>query len=301
VHELNKSYGPVEVIKNISFEIEEGEIFGFLGPNGAGKTTTIEILSGLKKANSGYCLFGETDNLMKIRGTHPHIGVQLQFSEFYPDLTVGETIRLFFSLHNRDRLIMDEYVEWLNLQDLLHQRVKNLSGGQKQRLSLCISLARDPKLLILDEPTVGLDPQSRRNLWDIIMSLREKGKTILLTTHYLEEAQRLCDRVAIMDHGELKTIGTIHEILYSLDYRYKISFKFDRDIQLEPFLSGLYGVSLTDQINGEFIVKAKELHPVIKELLQFIENEQLELISLQTSESSLEDLFIALTGKELRD
>jgi ABC-2 type transport system ATP-binding protein len=202
VQDLHKSYGPLKAVDGVSFSVKTGEVFGILGPNGAGKTTTVEILEGMRPPDRGIALVNGIDVQKDPRGIKSVIGIQLQSSAFFDKLNLSEILGVFGSLYRRrvDPLPILQQVE---LEDKAKSLFKNLSGGQKQRLSIAIALVNDPLVLFLDEPTTGLDPQARRHMWELIKQFRAEGRTILLTTHYMEEAEELCDRVAIMDHGRI--------------------------------------------------------------------------------------------------
>ena len=215
VKDLKKNYGTFEAVKGISFDVLEGEIFGLLGPNGAGKSTTLEIIETLRDKTSGsvmvdnFDLDKEPDNIKKI------IGVQLQTSGFYPGLNLTELIHLFGGLYNQPVNVV-ELLELVNLKDKAKNKYKQLSGGQKQRFSIATTLINQPKIIFLDEPTTGLDPQARRNLWDLIKDIRSKGTTVIITTHYMDEAEQLCDRVAIMDEGKIIALDTPDKLIDEL-------------------------------------------------------------------------------------
>lgn len=215
VQNLVKNYGTFEAVKGISFDVEEGEIFGLLGPNGAGKSTTLEIIETLREKTSGtifvngYDLDKQPNEIKKI------IGVQLQTSGFYPGLNLIELIDLFAGLYNRKANAM-ELLDMVNLRDKAKSKVKQLSGGQKQRFSIATTLINEPKIIFLDEPTTGLDPQARRNLWELIRQIRAKGTTVILTTHYLDEAEYLCDRVAIVDSGKIVALNSPDKLIDEL-------------------------------------------------------------------------------------
>ena len=215
VKNLQKSYGTFEAVKGISFDVYEGEIFGLLGPNGAGKSTTLEIIETLRDKTSGEVMVdgmnldNEPDNIKKI------IGVQLQSSGFYPGLTLLELIRLFAGLYNRPVQPM-ELLKLVNLEDKAKSKYKELSGGQKQRFSIATTLINQPKIVFLDEPTTGLDPQARRNLWDLIKDIRSKGATVIITTHYMDEAEQLCDRIAILDEGKIIALASPDKLIDDL-------------------------------------------------------------------------------------
>jgi ABC-2 type transport system ATP-binding protein len=215
VQNLVKNYGSFEAVKGISFDVYEGEIFGLLGPNGAGKSTTLEIIETLRDKTSGkvivdgYDLDKQPNEIKKI------IGVQLQTSGFYPNLNLLELIKLFAGLYNKE-VDAFELLDRVNLRDKAKAKVKELSGGQKQRFSIATTLINDPKIIFLDEPTTGLDPQARRNLWDLIRSIREKGTTVIITTHYMDEAEYLCNRVAIIDSGRIVALNTPDQLIDDL-------------------------------------------------------------------------------------
>ena len=215
VKDLKKNYGTFEAVKGISFDVLEGEIFGLLGPNGAGKSTTLEIIETLRDKTSGKVIVdgidldNDPDKIKKI------IGVQLQTSGFYPGLNLIELIHLFAGLYNRPVKPM-EFLQLVNLEDKAKSKYKELSGGQKQRFSIATTLINQPKIIFLDEPTTGLDPQARRNLWDLVKDIRSKGTTVIITTHYMDEAEQLCDRVAIMDEGKIIALDTPDKLIDEL-------------------------------------------------------------------------------------
>jgi ABC-2 type transport system ATP-binding protein len=215
VKQLVKNYGAFQAVKGISFDVYEGEIFGLLGPNGAGKSTTLEIIETLREKTSGEVFVDGLHLDHSAAEIKKIIGVQLQSSGYYPGLNLTELIELFGGLYNRS-VDADELLSLVNLQDKARAKFKNLSGGQKQRFSIATTLINQPKIIFLDEPTTGLDPQARRNLWDLIREIRDKGTTVILTTHYMDEAEVLCDRVAIIDSGEIVAIDTPHNLIDNL-------------------------------------------------------------------------------------
>ncbi len=246
VKDLVKNYGNFEAVKGISFDVQEGEIFGLLGPNGAGKSTTLEIIETLREKTSGevwvngFNLDKDPDEIKKI------IGVQLQTSGYYPNLKLVELITLFNGLYNRDVDPMS-LLEMVNLKDKANAKVKELSGGQKQRFSVATTLINDPKIVFLDEPTTGLDPQARRNLWDLVRSIRDKGTTVIITTHYMDEAEVLCDRVAIIDAGKIIAMDSPDGLIDSL-----VSSGFERPKEvkkanMEDVFINLTGRSLREE------------------------------------------------------
>jgi ABC-2 type transport system ATP-binding protein len=215
VDNLKKTYGTFEAVKGISFEVMEGEIFGLLGPNGAGKTTTLEIIETLRNKTSGKVEVDGKDLDKEPQEIKNIIGVQLQAAGYYPNLNLKQIIELFAGLYNKDIEPMS-LLDTVNLRDKAKNKFKELSGGQKQRFSIATTLINEPKIIFLDEPTTGLDPQARRNLWDLIIHLRESGKTVVLTTHYMDEAEELCDRVAIVDNGKIIALSTPNELIDKL-------------------------------------------------------------------------------------
>lgn len=215
VKNLTKKYGTFTAVNSISFSVEEGETFGILGPNGAGKTTTLEMIEGLKRPTSGTITLDGKDVVHETDAVKEVIGVQLQASTFFENLNLVELIDAFAAMYNR-RVDAMELLAEVELTDKAKNKAKELSGGQKQRLSIAIGLVNDPKVLFLDEPTTGLDPQARRHLWDLVRAIKAKGKTVVLTTHYMDEAEVLCDRVAIMDSAKIIELATPQELISKL-------------------------------------------------------------------------------------
>jgi ABC-2 type transport system ATP-binding protein len=305
VRDLKKTYDakpPVEAVRGLDLEVKSGECFGLLGPNGAGKTTTVEILEGLLPPTSGTVeILGKTWAAGE-RELREAIGVSLQETKFAEKLTVIETIRLFGSFYARGRPA-EEALAAVGLEEKRNAQVANLSGGQHQRLAVAVALVGDPELLFLDEPTTGLDPQSRRQLWDIIRSLRERGRTIVLTTHYMDEAERLCDRVAIVDHGKVIALGSPRELIHSLGGDHVVEFALNGGTaapDLAPFraLPSVRGA----RTEGPAVqLTVTEPHVTIPALLDHVRQTGAELSQLSTRQASLEDVFVSLTGRHLRD
>jgi ABC-2 type transport system ATP-binding protein len=308
---LRKTYdGKVEAVRGINLQIEAGECFGLLGPNGAGKTTTIEMLEGLLAPTCGEVrLFGHTwsDSPRQLR---EWIGISLQETRLSEKLTVRETIELFASFYSEPRqaaAVLDD----LELTEKADSWVGKLSGGQKQRLAVATALVGNPRILFLDEPTTGLDPQSRRQLWDIIRSFQKKGGTVLLTTHYMDEAERLCDRLAIVDHGRIIAEGTPADLIDRLGGHHVVEFQVNGEIDGRDILnvnvdgsapwSALPGVESVRLEEDMVCLNVDEPHRTIPALLEMIDQQGRQLNHLSTRQASLEDVFVQLTGRHLRD
>jgi ABC-2 type transport system ATP-binding protein len=299
---LVKTYSgrpPVEAVRGLDLEVAQGECFGLLGPNGAGKTTTIEILEGLLAATSGEVeilglTWGQQDDSIRQR-----IGISLQETRLSEKLTVYETLTLFRSFY-RQGLEPEEVLKRVSLEEKSKSWVGKLSGGQKQRLAVACALVGDPQLLFLDEPTTGLDPTSRHQLWEIIYGFRRAGRTVLLTTHYMDEAERLCDRVAIVDHGQLIALGTPRELIASLRGDHIIEFTFDGSAQQEQIsteaFAKLPSVSGAHEEKGHIRLSVSEPHIVLPALIERLNGLGTHLTSLTTRHASLEDVFVNLTG-----
>lgn len=302
VRNLRKTYQDVVAVASLDLEVSQGECFGLLGPNGAGKTTTVEICEGLTTPDAGEV------EVLGMRWEHhaaelrQRLGIQLQETQLADKLTVQETLRLFRSFFRRgpDAAAVMALVA---LEEKRHARVGNLSGGQKQRLALACALVGDPDLLFLDEPTTGLDPQARRQLWELIEQFKQQGRTILLTTHYMDEAERLCDRVAIMDHGKLMALGTPRELIASIGIEHLVEFSAGAAAAaIEPAaLLRLDGVRDVHRENGAFLLQVTELHRAVPALLDELSRRGIPLTELRTHSASLEDVFVTLTGRHLRD
>jgi ABC-2 type transport system ATP-binding protein len=299
---LVKKFADVTAVNGLDLEIFAGECFGLLGPNGAGKTTTVEILEGLTPSDAGKVELlgqhwnsgGEVDRALRER-----IGVQLQETQLAEKVTVEETLRLFRSFYKRGHTV-DEVIQTVALEEKRNSRVGKLSGGQKQRLAVACALVSDPELLFLDEPTTGLDPQARLSLWDVVEKFREGGGTILLTTHYMEEATRLCDRVAIMDHGKVIALGTPLKLIQSLGADQIMEFRVTREISEDP-LKSLPGVKNLHRRADDYSLTVAEMGVALPALLAEIKRQESELVSLTTHQATLEDVFVSLTGRMLRD
>ncbi len=301
VRNLRKTYDDVVAVDGLDLEVLPGECFGLLGPNGAGKTTTIEICEGLTTPDAGEVVvlgrrWGRDDAQLR-----ELLGISLQETQFSEKLTVRETIQLFRSFY-RNGPEPDAVIEMVQLQEKAAGRVGQLSGGQKQRLALACALVGDPELLFLDEPTTGLDPQSRRQLWDLIERFRSGGRSILLTTHYMEEAEHLCDRVAIVDHGRVIAQGTPRELVASLRAEHVLEFAVSNTEQVdEAALAALDGVCSATRRDGTYRLQVEQLHRTMPALVAELRRQGAQLSELRTHSASLEDVFVTLTGRHLRD
>ena len=302
VRQLRKHYGDVRAVDGLDLSVAPGECFGLLGPNGAGKTTTIEICEGLLSADSGDVeLLGLRwdKNEQELR---QRLGIQLQETELAAKLTVEETVRLFRSFYSRGRSVQD-VIHLVQLDEKRTARLGKLSGGQKQRVALACAIVGDPDLLFLDEPTTGLDPQSRRQLWDLITEFKARGRTIMLTTHYMDEAQILCDRVAIVDHGKVIALGTPRELIGSLGAEHVVDFALGdgQDSLDDDTLRRLEDVRSVRRVADRYELQVGALHRTVPALLSVLAQRNLALSHLTTHSATLEDVFVSLTGRQLRD
>jgi ABC-2 type transport system ATP-binding protein len=296
---LKKHYGDVKAVDGLDLEVRAGECFGMLGPNGAGKTTTIEILEGLTPPDAG-----EVTILGRRWGSHERelrerLGISLQETRLTEKLTVFETLSLFRSFYVRGR-DPEQLMADLSLEEKRDARVGKLSGGQRQRLAVACALAGDPEILFLDEPTTGLDPQSRLQLWERIAAYKAAGRTVLLTTHYMEEAERLCDRVAVVDHGKIIAQGSPGELIAGLRAPHIIEFSTDPAVS-DELLARIPGIGERRQRDGQWFLAAASLAQAVPALLAALDGAGARLVSLSTHRATLEDVFISLTGRELRN
>ena len=301
--DLRKTYdGKVEAVRGLSLDIATGECFGLLGPNGAGKTTTIEILEGLLPPTSGEVTILGHSWERNPREVREWLGISLQETRLSEKLTVRETLILFSSFYREPRPA-SEVLEELQLTEKADTWVGKLSGGQRQRLAVATALVGNPKILFLDEPTTGLDPQSRRQLWDIIRSFQSAGGTVLLTTHYMDEAERLCDRLVIIDHGQVIAEGTPADLIERLGGHHVVEFAVsgNSDGAALDIWRALPGVESVRHDDGFFSLNVREPHLTIPALLEAVEHRGSQLLHLTTRQASLEDVFVRLTGRHLRE
>ncbi len=299
VENLTKRYGEVQAVRGVSFAVQEGEVFGLLGPNGAGKTTTVEILEGLRSPDGGSVA---VCGLVPERAGHAYkqeMGAVLQSTALPDKMRVFEALKLFASFYDRRRDPSD-LLRRFGLEEKRNAFYSQLSGGQKQRLALALALVNEPRVVFLDEPTAGLDPQVRREIYDIIEELRSEKKTILLTTHYIEEAERLCDRVAIIDHGRVIAMGTPRELKQRSAGTTRIEVRLARPAA-DSALRSLDGVADCIEVEGAYALHSSNVPQTIVALVKHLEANGNELAGLEIATPSLEDVFLELTGRRLRD
>lgn len=300
VEDLVKNYGGKRVVDGVEFEVAEGEVFGLLGPNGAGKTTTMEMMEGLRKPDEGQIdLFG-VDAIRKPKAVKELIGVQLQSTALFDHLTTSESILLYGSFYRQ----MQPVGDLLQAFDLVEKRktlVKHLSGGQRQRLAIALAVVHDPRVIFLDEPTTGLDPKARRDLWEIILRLKKEGRTVFLSTHYMEEAEQLCDRVAIMDTGRVIALDSPAGLIRHLASDSVVEFMAETGVS-EESLRGLTGVKdVRRSEDGLTLLPTDDLRGTLSELIPLADETGLTLNGFRTRTATLEDVFLERTGKRLTD
>jgi ABC-2 type transport system ATP-binding protein len=302
---VRKAFADIVAVDGLDLEVARGECFGLLGPNGAGKTTTIEMCEGLTAPDDGMVELLGLNWRAGARELRQRIGIQLQETQFPDKLTVEETLRLFRSFYRRG-ISVEESIRTAQLEEKRGSRVGGLSGGQKQRLAMACALVGDPELLFLDEPTTGLDPQARRHLWDLVDQLKQAGRTIILTTHYMEEAERLCDRVAIMDHGRIIALGTPQQLIASVGGEHIVEFavigrEIGQGLVDVALLTAISGVQSHRVDAGLHQLSVRELHTAVPRIFAALSDQGLNLSEFRTHSATLEDVFVGLTGRNLRD
>jgi ABC-2 type transport system ATP-binding protein len=304
VDELRKAYQKTVAVDGVSFEVMEGEIFGMVGPNGAGKTTTIECIEGLRKPDTGTISVLGLDPNLQERQLRPLLGIQLQEANLPDHLKVWEALDLYASFYPRT-LNWEVLIEGLGLFKKRNTAFNKLSGGQKQRLFIALALLNDPPLVFLDELTTGLDPQARHAIWDLVKDVRHRGKTVFLTTHLMEEAERLCDRVAIMDHGKIVALDSPANLIEGLEIEERVVFRVDGNFPIEK-LSTLPRVTRIETKQEEIVVYGKandstHHNPLVTDIVNTLAAEGIRFIDLRTEQPNLEDVFLTLTGRQLRN
>ena len=298
---VTKSYGDIIAVNDVSLRIEEGEIFGLVGPNGAGKTTLIEMIESLRSPDSGSIRVLGLDPSKEANRLQEKIGVQLQTTSIQPNIKVKEAIKLFASLYQQPLTNPEELLKTLSLEDKADSRFKKLSGGLKQRVAIALALVNDPEILFLDELTTGLDPQARRNMWDLVENIRTQDKTIFLTTHYMEEAEKLCDRVGIIDYGKIIALDTPRNLIGNLSAESKVTFNIeDKDIDASKFKT-IEAVSRVGKGEDGFILYTKDENVTLQELVRLADKQKFRLSNLRTESPSLDDVFLTVTGREMRE
>ncbi len=300
VKNLRKVYDETVAVEDISFEVQEGEIFGMVGPNGAGKTTTIECLEGLRKPDGGEVSVLGVDPQVERHTLRLNTGIQLQHSKLPDRMKVWEALDLYSSFYPRP-VDWEELIQQLGLEEKRNTFFSKLSGGQQQRLFIALALLPDPKLIFLDELTTGLDPQARHAIWDLVRQVRAKGKTILVTTHFMEEAERLCDRVAILDRGRLVALDTPQALVHSLMAEERVVFTLDSP--LPAGFARLVGENVTvEQQAGQVVVCGqKQSIPLVVRVVNELASQGLPIRDLRTEQPNLEDVFLKITGREMRE
>lgn len=299
VSNLRKRYGDVRAVDGLSFQVEAGSIFGMLGPNGAGKSTTIEILVGLRTRDDGEVSILGMDPAREPRQVKARIGVQLQTPALYPRLTVREVVELFASFVSRP-LPANEVIARVGLQEKADTQTRALSGGQRQRLAIALAMVGDGEIVFLDEPTTGLDPQARRNTWDVIRDLKKRGKTVFLTTHYMDEAEKLCDRVAVVDHGRIIAEGSPKELIDEHFTERAVQF-VEPALAGDPDLVTLPGVKRVRCEEDHVTLYTAEVPNTIARLMDYASERNVTIDDIVVRQATLEDVFLKLTGRKIRE
>jgi ABC-2 type transport system ATP-binding protein len=299
VKDLKKSYGDIKAVDDISFEVEEREIFGILGPNGAGKTTTLEMIETLREPDSGEILLDGMHGRKDARSIKEIIGVQLQTTVFFDNLTVWETVDLFGSFY-KNRVDTGSLLELVGLKEKAGAMLEELSGGQHKRVSIALALVNDPRVVFLDEPTTGLDPQARRNIWEIVEQLRNRKKTVVITSHYIEEAEYLCDRAAVMDYGRIIALGTPNELINRYSPESNISFTLDPPLD-EQIVSEITGATGIRRSNGDYSITTSTPQETLIGIFTAAYENNSVADDVSMKRATLEDVFLKITGRSMRE
>ncbi|UCH61899.1 MAG: ABC transporter ATP-binding protein [Fidelibacterota bacterium] len=296
-----KRYGDVIAVNDVSLSIEEGEVFGLVGPNGAGKTTLIEMIESLRIPDNGSIGVLGLNPVKEADELREKIGVQLQTTSIQPNIKVKEGIKLFAGLYRQPLANPEELLKTLSLEDKADSRFRKLSGGQKQRVAIALALVNDPAVLFFDELTTGLDPRARKNTWELVKDIKRQGKTIFLTTHYMEEAEELCDRVAVIDFGKIIALDTPENLIRDLGAESKVLFRVEGGDEAAAEFEGLAAVSRVEKIQDEVILYTTDGSATLQELVRFADKQGLRLGDIRTEFPDLDDVFLTLTGRELRE
>ena len=298
---VTKSYGDLCAVNEVNLSIEQGEVFGLVGPNGAGKTTLIEMMEGLRSLDSGSIKVLGLNPAQQTEQLQEEIGVQLQTTSIQPNIKVKEAIKLFASLYQQPIPNPQQLLKSLSLEEKGDSRFKHLSGGQKQRVAIALALVNDPQVIFLDEVSTGLDPQARRNIWQLINEINEQGKTIFLTKHYMEEAEQLCDRVGIIDHGSLIALDTPANLIRKQGAESRVLFKvYDGSVTIVA-LENIHAVDCAEQIEDDYILFSSDGDTALQDLVRLADKNGFRLKDIRMEVSNLDDVFLTLTGKEYRE
>ena len=298
---LTKSYGDLIAVNDVSLSVEEGEIFGLVGPNGAGKTTLIEMIESLRTPDSGSVRVLGMDPTREADSLQEKIGVQLQTTSIQPNIKVKEALKLFASFYLNPHNNPEELLKTLSLEDKANSRFKKLSGGQQQRVAIALALVNNPEVLFFDEITTGLDPQARRNMWELVENIRKEGKTVFLTTHYMEEAEKLCDRVGIIDYGKIIALNTPQGLIDNLGAESRVAFSVEeQDVDISTF-EVIGTVSRVEKVEDGFVLYTGDENVALQELVRLADSRKFRLSNLRTENPNLDDVFLTLTGREMRE
>jgi len=308
VQGLRKRYGSFTAVDGIDFQVRKGEIFGLLGPNGAGKTTTMEMIEGLRQPDEGSAKVAGYDTRTDLGKVKTVIGVQLQSTSLFELLKVKEITKMYASFYEHT-VPIGPLLASVTLEEKLNDRVKNLSGGQKQRLAIALALVNDPQVVFLDEPTTGLDPQARRTLWDIILRMRDNGKTVVISTHYMDEAQLLCDRICLMDQGKIIALDTPRNLISNMNSESAVEFRIPEELnwhddqkeQLLSELQTLSGVRIAEFRKDTYVLYTDDLQQTLTDFIEHCKAQDIQFADLLTRTATLEDVFIHMTGRSLRE